>query len=104
MRRAGVAIASILAWACAAPKAPPPPQPTFACGERTCDARTSYCERQLSDTKGPEIDACKPLPDPCRGAADCGCFPEGTPCILFKQCSATPAGDRVGLTVACPGG
>ena len=59
-----------------------------ACGPWFCDARTSYCEIDLSDVLEPPTDyVCKPLPPACRPDAgverSCDCFPEGTRCRSF---------------------
>lgn len=76
----------------------------FPCGSKPCDARAEYCERSVNGVSGPMTETCKPLPRACSGSRDCACFPESTPCALFKMCSAAPAGDRVGFTLMCPEG
>jgi hypothetical protein len=62
----------------------------FACGDKTCDARTTYCE--LVQTDVPSIPSwynCRPLPEACRVGADqtpdCACFPERTKCSFCSQ-------------------
>lgn len=59
-----------------------------ACGAHYCDARTSYCEIDLSDVLEPPTDyVCKALPPSCvpdAGVAqECSCFPQGTRCLSF---------------------
>src|SRR5262245_56993019 len=81
----GIALAA-LACRHGGPKpAPDPPARTFTCGEATCDARTSYCERRKTDYAPlPDTYACRPLPAACLPpdprSADCRCFPNPTRC------------------------
>lgn len=79
----------------------------FSCVDKTCDARTHYCEKQAGDVRLPngalqETGACKPLPAACHANATCSCFPKDTACIQFGSCEAVPAGATTGLSVGCP--
>ena len=77
----------------------PVPAGSFACGFRTCDKATEYCERGVSDIGGePDSFVCKPLPGSCGTAAVCGCMTQ-EPCGDFCDGTATD-----GLTLTCPGG
>jgi hypothetical protein len=81
----------------------------FSCVDKTCDARSSYCEKQAGDVRLPngalqETGACRALPNACRGVTACSCFPKDTPCAQFGGCEAVPAGATTGLVIGCPSG
>ena len=77
------------------------------CGDRYCDAKTSYCEIYLSDVLEPPSDyECKPLPASClpnssARAPACDCFPSDTPCLSF--CGPLPTGGVPGFHLTCQG-
>ncbi|HEX3597909.1 MAG TPA: hypothetical protein VHU80_22525 [Polyangiaceae bacterium] len=76
------------------------------CGQRYCDARTSYCEIYLSDVlEPPTTHACRPLPESCKPGAshppECDCFPSGTPCTSF--CGPMWTGGVRGFHLTCQG-
>jgi hypothetical protein len=70
-----------------------------ACGFRTCQSETEYCQHGFSDIGGePDSFTCKPLPVGCGTSPTCGCL-AAEPCGAF--CAEMPPG---ALTVRCPGG
>jgi hypothetical protein len=71
----------------------------FACGFRTCDLMTEYCEHGFSDIGSePDSFTCKPLPACPSQFPSCGCM-TAEPC--GSMCSGTAT---TGLTLTCPGG
>ncbi|MBL0221157.1 MAG: hypothetical protein IPQ07_45790 [Myxococcales bacterium] len=73
---------------------------TFACGFRTCQTASQYCQRGVSDIGGePDTFTCKPLPGTCGvGGASCTC-------LAAEACGSFCAGAGTsGLTLTCPGG
>jgi hypothetical protein len=71
----------------------------FACGFRTCNLETEYCQRGVSDVGGePDSFECRPLPKTCSLSPSCGCTTQ-EPCGSF--CNEASSG---GLTLTCPGG
>ena len=58
--------------------------PSFACGERTCDSRTQFCEAfqagvALPDGGMPPTSyTCSPIPAACAATPDCACITAGT--------------------------
>lgn len=79
-----------------------PPQNNIPCGWGFCDGTTSYCQKALDDTGGPNSYTCKPLPDACKSTLDCGCFPSSTPC--HEQCAQVFGNGLDGFVLTCPGG
>ncbi|HEX4334920.1 MAG TPA: hypothetical protein VH062_03340 [Polyangiaceae bacterium] len=81
------------------------PVPDFIpCGQRYCDAHTSYCEIYMSDVlEPPTTHTCRALPAACLAAhsTDCGCFPAGTPCSSF--CGPMWTGGVPGFHLTCQG-
>jgi hypothetical protein len=76
----------------------PVPAGQFACGFRTCQTTSEYCQRGVSDVGNePDTFTCKPLPGSC-GTPNCSCV-VAEPCGSF--CTNGSAG---GLIVTCPGG
>jgi len=93
--------AIIVLVACGGPSTPAQVDTHFACGKEPCDARAQYCQKTASDVVGgADTYACKTLPGVCQSSRDCACFPQDTPCALFKLCAVTGAG----FTLTCPGG
>lgn len=75
------------------------PPGEFACGFRSCDRATEYCQRGVSDIGGePDSFDCRPLPSSCGASASCGCLTQ-EPCGDF--CDGTASS---GLRLTCPGG
>ncbi len=77
----------------------PVEQGRFACGFRTCNVMTEYCQRAASDIGNePDQFTCKPLP---------GCpsqFPTCS-CLANETCGGNCTGSgATGLTVTCLGG
>jgi hypothetical protein len=79
------------------------------CGpDKTCDARTTYCEAVLSDVEElPSDFTCRPLPVACAAknkseAFSCACLPQGTRCRHF--CVVVDTGGAKGLRLTCVGG
>src|SRR5688572_29259667 len=59
----------------------PVPAGQFACGSRTCEIDTQYCQRGVSDIGGePDSFECRPLPSSCGAGASCGCLGVGPGC------------------------
>jgi hypothetical protein len=70
-----------LSFGCRQGKAGTPSSALFLCGDKPCDANSSYCEMLKTDNlRLPSTYTCKPLPAACRTATECGCFPKGTRC------------------------
>jgi hypothetical protein len=79
----------------------PVPAGQFACGSRTCETETEYCQHSVSDIGGvPDSFACRPLPSSCGSgsSASCDCLAE-EPCS--SVCDGTPSD---GLRLTCFGG
>jgi hypothetical protein len=82
------------------------PRDFMPCGDRSCDAKTSYCEIYLSDVPEPPSDyECRPLPAAClpnlAHPPSCECFPLDTPCLSF--CGPLPTAGRPGFHLTCQG-
>ncbi|MEO8705814.1 MAG: hypothetical protein ABI867_37635 [Kofleriaceae bacterium] len=73
----------------------------FACGFRSCELGTQFCQEDGSDIGGePSGFSCMPIPS-CPGHEGCDCLAStGTTCASL-QCEGD---DATGLTVTCPGG
>jgi hypothetical protein len=78
----------------------------FGCGDRSCDARTHYCENVNTDVQAlPSTYTCRPLPAAClpaRGAPGCGCFPATTRCRGY--CRREKTAGVTGFQLSCFGG
>ena len=76
----------------------PVPSGQFACGFRTCQTTSEYCQRAVSDVGNePDSFLCKQLPGSCGTPASCGC-------VASEPCGSSCASGAGGLTVTCPGG
>ncbi len=77
----------------------PVPAGQFACGFRTCETTTEYCQRAVSDIGGePDSFQCKPLPAACDPSASCEC-------LALEPCGALCEEVGAGaLRLTCPGG
>jgi hypothetical protein len=89
------------------PTPPTPPPGHIVCGDKTCDAATTYCETIKTDVPAlPSTFTCKPLPPSCRPDATtppaCTCFPRTTRCRNFCRHLATTAAP--GFQLICVGG
>ena len=74
----------------------------FACGDRFCRARISYCQHSVSDVGGvPDSYSCEFLPSACSdGNTDPTC-----PCLDAEPCGdSCDDGGAGAITLTCPGG